>query len=73
MLPRLFRTLAFTIALTVVCLLLSPTARVLLAVPAVLLTGYLTLVAFVDRGLIRALASKARARLGYRPASVQGK
>lgn len=73
MLTRLFRTLAYTIALTVVCLLLSPTARLLLAVPAVLLTGYLTLVAFVDRGLVRTLASRARARLGYRAASAQGK
>ena len=73
MLPRLFRTLAFTIALTAVCLLLSPRARVILALPAVLLTGYLTLVAFVDRGLVRALVGRARARIGYRAAPVQGK
>jgi O-antigen/teichoic acid export membrane protein len=73
MLPRLFRTLAFTIVLTVVCLLLSPSARVLLAVPVVLVTGYLTLVAFVDRGLVRTLATRVRARIGYRAASVEGK
>jgi O-antigen/teichoic acid export membrane protein len=73
MLPRLFRTLAFTIAVTAVCLLLSPRTRVLLAIPAMLLTGYLTLLAFVDRGLVRALVGKARARIGFRAASVAGK
>jgi O-antigen/teichoic acid export membrane protein len=74
MLPRLFRTLIFTIGLTIVCLLLSPGARVLLALPAVLLTGYLTLVAFVDPGLVRAAATRARSRLAYRrAASLQGK
>ena len=72
MLPRLFRALAFTIALTVVCLLLPPTARIFLGVPAVLLTGFLTLVSFVDRGLVRTAASRARARLGFRAASVMG-
>jgi O-antigen/teichoic acid export membrane protein len=73
MLPRLFRTLAFTIAVTAVCLLLSPRTRVLLAIPAMLLTGYLTLLAFVDRGLVRALVGRARARIGFRAASVAGK
>jgi O-antigen/teichoic acid export membrane protein len=73
MLPRLFRTLLFAIALTVICLLLSPGARIVLGIPAVLLTAYLTLVAFVDRPLVRALAGKARARIGYRAASAQGK
>ena len=69
MLPRLFRTLAFTIALTAVCLVLSPSARVWLALPVVLLTGYLTLVAFVDPGLVRAVTRRARARLEYRRAA----
>lgn len=73
MLPRLFRTLAFAIVMTGVCLLLSPTARMILALPAVLLTCYLTLVAFVDRDLVRALLGRARARLRFRAASVEGK
>ncbi|HEX6432911.1 MAG TPA: oligosaccharide flippase family protein, partial [Gemmatimonadales bacterium] len=73
MLPRLFRALAFTIALTAFCLLLSPSTRVLLAGPAVLVTVYTSMAAFVDRGLIRTLITRARAWRGYLPGSVRSK
>jgi hypothetical protein len=73
MLPRLFWTLAFTLCLTAACLLLSPRVRMVSAAPAALLTAYLTLTVFVDRGLMLAVAGRAKARLKYREAAVHGK
>jgi hypothetical protein len=65
MLLRLFRTLGFILCLTTLCVLLPPKARALLAAPVALLTGYLTLLAFVDRGFGRALVDRARSQLKY--------
>ena len=62
MLPRVFQTLGFVVCLTAVCVLLPPTARTILAAPVALLTGYLTLQAFVDRAFGRAVTGWARAR-----------
>jgi O-antigen/teichoic acid export membrane protein len=64
MLQRLFGTLAFTMFLTAVCVLLPPHARMLLAIPAAILTVLLTLFAFVDRAFSRALIGRARSQLG---------
>jgi O-antigen/teichoic acid export membrane protein len=63
MLSRLFLTLAFTLCLTAVCVLLPPQARMVLAAPVAILTGFLTLLAFVDRAFGRAVVSRARAQL----------
>jgi O-antigen/teichoic acid export membrane protein len=58
MLPRLFWALGYTACLTLLCLWLPPAARVLLAVPAALLTTYATLLAFVDKGVSRSLRTR---------------
>jgi O-antigen/teichoic acid export membrane protein len=67
MLPRLFWTLAFIVCLTAVCILLPPRTRAILAAPAALATGYLTISAFVDRtfgsSLVRWLRSQLNDRL----------
>jgi O-antigen/teichoic acid export membrane protein len=73
MLPRLFRTLGFILCLTAVCVLLPPRARIVLAAPVALLTGYLTFLSFVDKAFGRALLDRARAQLKYREAPVGGK
>lgn len=73
MLPRLFRTLGFILCLTAVSVLLPPKARMILAVPVAGLTGYLTLLAFVDRGFTQALLDRARAQWKPREAPVSGK
>ena len=72
MLPRLFRTLAFIICLTAVCVALPPRARTILAAPVALLTGYITLRAFVDRAFTRAVVGRARAQLKLRPDPIAG-
>ncbi len=73
MLRRLFWTLGFTICLTAVCLVLPPAARTISALPLALLTGYLTLLVFVDKGFGRAVVSWARSQLKYRGAPLGGK
>jgi O-antigen/teichoic acid export membrane protein len=73
MLPRLFRTLAFILCLTVACVALPPRARTILAAPVALLTGYLTFQAFVDRSFSRALVGRARAQLKFRVNPIGGK
>lgn len=73
MLPRLFQTLGFIVCLTAVCVLLPPTARTILAAPVALLTGYLTLVSFVDREFARAVVNRARAQLRFWTPPIGGK
>jgi O-antigen/teichoic acid export membrane protein len=73
MLLRLFRTLGFILGLTAVCVLLPPRARTVLAAPVALLTGYLTLLAFVDKAFSRAVVERARAQLKFREAPVGSK
>lgn len=58
MLPRLFWALGYTACLTLICLLLPPGARILLAVPAALLTACATLLAFVDKGVSRSIRAR---------------
>jgi hypothetical protein len=58
MLPRCFLALAYTACLTALCLLLPSHARVLLALPAALLTAYATLAAFIDPGVRRSLQAR---------------
>jgi O-antigen/teichoic acid export membrane protein len=66
MLPRLFRTLAFILCLTALCVALPPVGRTALAAPVALLTGYITLRAFVDQEFRRAAVGRARAQLKLR-------
>jgi O-antigen/teichoic acid export membrane protein len=65
MLARFFWTLGFILCLTVACLLLPPAIRIALAVPAAVVTGGLTMVAFVDRSLGRTIVERARTHLKY--------
>jgi O-antigen/teichoic acid export membrane protein len=58
MLRRLFGALGYTVCLTGLCVMLPPRLRLLLALPAALLTGYATLLAFVDRGVSRSLRTR---------------
>jgi O-antigen/teichoic acid export membrane protein len=58
MLRRLFSALGYTVALTIVCVALSPRGRLLLALPAVLLTAYVTHLVFVDSSVSRGLRAR---------------
>jgi hypothetical protein len=58
MMRRLFWALGYTVCLSAACVLLSPRGRLLLAAPAAFLSGYVTLLAFVDRGVSRALRTR---------------
>jgi len=73
MLRRLFSTLGFILCLTAACVLLPPRIRMIVAVPVTLFTGYLTLVAFVDRAVRQAALGRARTQLKFWGAPVGGK
>ncbi len=73
MLRRLFWTLGFILCLTAACVLLPSRIRMIVAVPVALFTGYLTLVAFVDRAVRQAVLGRARTQLKFWGAPVGGK
>jgi hypothetical protein len=73
MLRRLFWTLGFIICLTAACVLLPSRIRVVLAAPVALFTGYLTLVAFVDRAVRQMVLGRARTQLRFWGVPVGGK
>jgi hypothetical protein len=58
MLRRLFWALAYTVCLTALCVWLPPRTRLVLAIPAALLTGMATLLIFVDKGVSRSLRTR---------------
>jgi hypothetical protein len=71
MLPRLFWTLAFIVSLTAICILLPPGVRTILAAPVALGTGYLTILAFVDRTFGSSVVRWARSQLKDRIVRLQ--